>query len=58
MTLSQENRLWPRGRLRQQLAGDSTEESWSWAKTTRPFQRLLHRKWPGPNKIDRGEGRA
>jgi hypothetical protein len=35
--LSQEDRLWPKGRLRQQPAGDSTEESQSRAKTTRPF---------------------
>jgi hypothetical protein len=56
--LSQEDRLWPKGRLRQQLAGDSIEESWSRAKTTIPLQRLLRRKWTGPDKIDRGEGRA
>jgi hypothetical protein len=56
--LSQEDQLWPKGRLCQQPAGDSTEESWSQAKTTRPFQRLLHRKWSGPDKIDRGEGRV
>jgi hypothetical protein len=28
------------------------------AKTTKFLQRLLHRKWPGPDKIDRGEGLA
>jgi hypothetical protein len=56
--LSQEDRLRPKGRLCQQPAGDSTEESQSRAKTTRFLQRLLRRKWPGPDKIDRGEGRA
>jgi hypothetical protein len=58
MTLSKEDRLWPKGWLRQWPAGDSTEESQSWAKMTRPLQWLLHQKWPGPDKIDRGEGRA
>jgi hypothetical protein len=56
--LRQEDWLCPRGRLRQQPAGDSTEESQSRAKTTRFLQRLLRRKWPGPDKIDRGKGRA
>jgi hypothetical protein len=56
--LSQEDQLYPRGQLRQQPAGDSIEESQSWAKKTRFLQWLLHRKWPGPDKIDRGEGRA
>jgi hypothetical protein len=56
--LGKEDRLRPKGRLRQQPAGDSTEESWSRAKMTRPFQWLPRRKWPGPDKTDRGEGRA
>jgi hypothetical protein len=57
-TLSQEDRLCPKGRLRQQPSGDSTEESQSRAKTTRFLQRPFRRKWPGPDKIDSGEGRA
>jgi hypothetical protein len=57
-TLSQDDRLWPKGRLHQQPSGDSTKESQSRAKMTRPFQRLLRQKWPGPDKIDRGEGQA
>jgi hypothetical protein len=56
--LSQEDRLHPKGRLCQQPAGDSTEESQSRAKTTRPLQLLFHRKWPSPDKIDEGEGQA
>jgi hypothetical protein len=56
--LSREDWLWSKGRLRQQPAGDSTEESQSRAKMTRPLQRLLRRKRPGPDKTDRGEGRA
>jgi hypothetical protein len=56
--LRQEDRLCPKGRLRLQPAGDSTEESQSRAKKTRFLQRLFHRKWPGPDKIERGEGRA
>jgi hypothetical protein len=42
--LSQEDRLCPKGQLRQLPAGDSTMESQSRAKTTRSFQRLLRRK--------------
>jgi hypothetical protein len=56
--LSQEDRLRPKGRLRQQPAGDSTKESQSRAKMTRLLQRPFRQKWPGPDKIDRGEGRA
>jgi hypothetical protein len=56
--LRQEDRLCPKGRLRQQLAGDSTEEGKSRAKKTRFLQWLFRQKWPGADKIDRGEGRA
>jgi hypothetical protein len=52
---SREDRLWLKGRLRQQLADDSTEESQSRAMKTRFLQRLYRRKWPGPDKIDRGK---
>jgi hypothetical protein len=55
--LGWEDRLRSKGWLRQQPAGDSTEESQSWAMKTRALQRLFHRKWPVPDKIDKGEGR-
>jgi hypothetical protein len=55
--LGREDQLRPKGRLRQQLAGDSIEESQSWAMKTKALQRLDRRKWPGPDKIDRGKGR-
>jgi hypothetical protein len=48
--LSQEDRLWPKGRLRQQPAGNSTEESWSRVKTTRPFQRPFRRSGLAPTR--------
>jgi hypothetical protein len=54
---SSENRLQLKGRLRQQPAGDSTEGSQSRAMKTRFLQRRDRRKWPGPDKIDRGKGR-
>jgi hypothetical protein len=53
---SRKGRLQLKGRLRQQPASDSTEESQSRAMKTRFLQRLYRRKWPGPNKIDRGKG--
>jgi hypothetical protein len=55
--LGREDRLCPKGWLRQQSAGNSTEESQSRAMKTRILQRLFRRKWPGPYKIDRGKGR-
>jgi hypothetical protein len=55
--LAREDRLRPKGRLRQQPAGDSTEESRSRVKKTKASQRLFHRKWAGPDKSDRGQGR-
>jgi hypothetical protein len=54
--LGREDRLRSKGRLRQQPAGDSTEESQSRAMKTRILPRLFRRKWPGPDKIDRGKG--
>jgi hypothetical protein len=54
---SKEDRLWLKGRLRQQPAGDSTEESQSRAMKIRSLQRLYRRKWPCPDKINRGKGR-
>jgi hypothetical protein len=39
-----------------QPAGDSTEESRSWAMKAKASQRLFRRKWDGPNKSDRGQG--
>jgi hypothetical protein len=53
---SKEDRLRLKGRLRQQPAGDSTEESQSRAMKIRSLQWLYHQKWPGPDKIDRGKG--
>jgi hypothetical protein len=55
--LGREDRLRPKGRLRQQPAGDSTEESLSRAMKKKALQRLDRQKWPGPDKIDRGKGR-
>jgi hypothetical protein len=57
MALERDDRLRPKGQLRQKPAGDSTEESRSRAMKTKALQRLDHRKWPGPDKIDRGKGR-
>jgi hypothetical protein len=54
---SKEDRLQLKGRLCQQPAGDSTEESPSQTMKTKFLQRLDRRKWPGPDKIDRGKGR-
>jgi hypothetical protein len=55
---SKEDRLRLKGRLRQHPAGDSTEESQSRAMKTRFLQRLFCRKRSGPDKFDRGKGRA
>jgi hypothetical protein len=55
--LGREDRLRPNGRLRQQPAGDSIEESQSQAMKTRILQQLFRRKWPSPDKVDRGKGR-
>jgi hypothetical protein len=57
MALGREDRLRPKGRPRQQPAGNFTEESQSRAMKTRIFQQLFCRKWPNPDKIDRGKGR-
>jgi hypothetical protein len=54
---SKKDRLQLKGRLRQQPAGDSTEESQSRAMKIRFLQRLYHRKQSGPDKIARGKGR-
>jgi hypothetical protein len=53
----QEDRLCLEGRMCQQPAGDSTEEGRSWATKTRAHQRQFRRKWAGPDKSDRGQGR-
>jgi hypothetical protein len=53
---SRKDRLWLKGRLRQQPTGYSTEESHSRATKIRFLQRLDRQKWPGPDKIDRGKG--
>jgi hypothetical protein len=55
--LGREDRLRPKGQQCQQPAVDSTDESQSRAMKTRILQRLFRRKWPGPDKIDRGKGR-
>jgi hypothetical protein len=57
MALGREDQLCPKGRLRQQPAGDSTKESQSRAMKIRILQLLFRRKWPGPDKVDRGKGR-
>jgi hypothetical protein len=57
MARRREDRLRPKGRLRQQPAGNSTEESWSRAMKTRALQQLFRRKWAGPDKNDRVQGR-
>jgi hypothetical protein len=57
MTSAQEDRLRPKGRLRQQPADDSTKESQSRAMKTKALQWLFHQKWAGPDKSDRGQGR-
>jgi hypothetical protein len=44
MASAREDRLRPKGRLRQQPAGDSSEESQSRAMKTKVLQRLFHRK--------------
>jgi hypothetical protein len=54
---SREDRLQLKGWLHQQPAGDSNEESQSRTMKIRFLQRLDRRKWPGPDKIDRGKGR-
>jgi hypothetical protein len=53
----QEDRLRLEGRLCQQPAGDSTVEGWSRAMKTRAHQQLFRRKWAGPDKCDRRQGR-
>jgi hypothetical protein len=57
MASAREERLRPKGRLHQQPAGDSTEESQSRAMKTKALQQLFHRKWVSPDKNDRGKGR-
>jgi hypothetical protein len=57
MALEREDRLRPKGRLRQQPAGDSTEESRSRAMKTKALQWLFCQRWAGPDKVDRGKGR-
>jgi hypothetical protein len=54
--LGREDRLHPKGRLRKQPAGDSTEESQSQAMKTKASQWLFRRKWAGLDKNDRGKG--
>jgi hypothetical protein len=54
---SKKDRLQLKGRLRQQPAGDSTEESQSRAMKIRFLQRLCRRKQSDPDKIARGKGR-
>jgi hypothetical protein len=52
---TREDRLRPKGRLRQQPAGDSAEESWSRAQKTRFLQRWDRQKRPKLDKIDRSQ---
>jgi hypothetical protein len=53
--LGLEDRLHPKGRLRQQPAGDSTEESQSRAMKTKASQRLFRRKWAGPTRMTKAK---
>jgi hypothetical protein len=55
--LGREDRLHPKGRLRQQLAGGSTEGSKCRAMKTKASQWLFCRKCADPDKNDRGKGR-
>jgi hypothetical protein len=45
-----EDRLRPKDRLRQQPAGDSTEENWSWAMKTRPLNGCLAKSRTAPTR--------
>jgi hypothetical protein len=45
------------GRLRQQPADNSTEESQGRAMKTKALQRLFCRKWASPDKNDKCKGR-
>jgi hypothetical protein len=54
---TREDRLRPKGQLRQQPACDSAEESWSRVQKIRFPQRRDRQKRPRPDKIDRGQGR-
>jgi hypothetical protein len=47
---TQEDRLRPKGRLRQQPAGDSTEESWSWATETKLPNGCLAKSGTAPTR--------
>jgi hypothetical protein len=47
---TREDRLHPKGRLRQQPADDSTEEDWSWAMETKLPQRLSRQKRTAPTR--------
>ena len=51
---AREDRLRPKGRLRQRPADDSTEEDWSRAMETKLPQRLSRQKRNGPDKTSRG----
>jgi hypothetical protein len=53
---AREDRLFPKGRLCQQPAGDSTEESQSRTMKTKALQWLFCRKWAGLDKSDRDQG--
>jgi hypothetical protein len=55
---AREDRLHPKGRLRQQPADDSAEEGWSQAMETKVLQRPSRQKWNGPDKSDRGADRS
>jgi hypothetical protein len=50
---AREDRLRPKGRLRQRPADDSTEEDWSQAMETKLPQRLSRQKRNGPDKTVR-----
>jgi hypothetical protein len=57
MTLSQEDRLRPKGRLRQQPVGDSTEESQSRRRQQDPSNGCLPKvAWPRQDRQEQGTG--
>jgi hypothetical protein len=55
---AREDRLHPKGRLRQQPADDSTEEDRSRVMETKLLQRLSRQKRNGPDKSSRGADRS
>jgi hypothetical protein len=55
---AREDRLRPKGRLRQQPAGDSAEESWSRAMKTRPVNGCLAKSGTVPTRAAEAQDRS